>query len=166
MIDNVKYFSGKLCTVMKNYSKVPQEFYFALLEFLMSAKQHLVGIGGSFGLTGMQTMTLLVTSIDQPRPISTYCRIYNCDPSNVTGIVDGLEQKNLVAREADPRDRRIKVIRLLPAGKKMQGEIIQALANAGGFMFDPLNDDEAQSFIKIIEKLAAHNRVLNCPPSK
>src|SRR5882757_678343 len=148
---------------METTPKIPHGFYFALLEFLMSAKHQLVGISSGFGLTTMQAMTLLLTKVDEPHPISNYCKLYNCDPSNITGIVDGLEQKGLVARKEDPRDRRIKVIHLLPAGQKLQDEIIKKLAEVSGFLFDPLDKDEAQQFVRIIEKLAAYNRALYCP---
>lgn len=151
---------------MEQRAKITRDFYFALSEFLMGAKHQIVGISSTFGLTSMQAMTLLLTKVDAPRPISNYCKLFNCDPSNVTGIVDGLEHKGLVARQADPNDRRIKVIHLLPAGQKLQDQIIQKLTSASGFLFDPLSDEEAETFVGIISKLAEHNRLLNCPTDK
>ncbi|MFA5004420.1 MAG: MarR family winged helix-turn-helix transcriptional regulator [Candidatus Saccharimonadales bacterium] len=129
----------------------------------MNSKQQMVVISSGFGLTAMQAMTLLLTEADKPRPMSNFCKLYNCDPSNVTGIVDGLEQKGLVSRHEDPQDRRIKVIRLTSAGKKLQGEITKQLAINNGFLFDSLTHEEAHEFVVIIEKLAAHNRALTCP---
>jgi len=130
-------------------------FYFSLLEFLMSAKQHVVAIGAEFGLTGIQAITLLLTDESKPRPMKNFCALYNCDASNITGIIDGLEQKGLVSRQNDPNDRRIKIICLEPSGKKLQRAITDRLATMNGFLFDPLSETEAQQFVSIVEKLAA-----------
>lgn len=137
---------------------ITHNFYLSLLEFLMTAKQHLTAIGDEFGLTGIQAVTLLLVDEHHPRPMKNFCSLYHCDASNVTGIVDGLESKGLVSRQNDPNDRRIKIICLKPAGKKLQRTIIKRLDAANGFLFDPLTDQEARSFVHIVEQLAAHQK--------
>lgn len=42
-----------------------------------------------------------------------------CDASNVTGIVDRLEEKGLVERQPDAGDRRVKRLVLTPEGRKL-----------------------------------------------
>ena len=133
---------------------ITHNFYLSLLEFLMTAKQHVMAIGAEFGLTSIQAVTLLLIDENRPRPMKSFCSLYHCDASNITGIIDGLENKGLVIRQNDPADRRIKVIRLETAGKRMQQTIIQRLAEQNGFLFDPLSDAESQQFIHIVEKLA------------
>ena len=52
---------------------------------------------------------------DQPptqREIAEFLRL---DPSQVVALVDDLEQRGLLARETDPRDRRAKVVAATPA---------------------------------------------------
>lgn len=129
-------------------------FYLSLLEFLMTAKQHIVAIGDEFGLTSIQAITLLLVDEHHPRPMKSFCMLYHCDASNITGIVDGLEKKGLVSRQNDPNDRRIKVICLEAAGKKLQQMIIERLDDINGFLFDPLNDTEKRQFVHIVEKIA------------
>jgi len=121
----------------------------------MAAKQHIVAIGAEFGLTSIQVMTLMLVDGSQPRPMKSFCLLYHCDASNITGIVDGLEQHGLVSRQNDPNDRRIKVICLEQAGKKLQQDIITRLGQNSGFLFDPLTEGEAKQFVHIVEKLAA-----------
>ncbi len=133
----------------------PHNFYLSLLEFLMTAKQHIVAIGDEFGLTAIQTITLLLIDEHVPRPMKNFCGLYHCDASNVTGIIDGLEKKGLVSRQNDPHDRRIKIICLEAAGKKLQRQIITRLESVQGFLFDPLNEAEKQQFVHIVEKIAA-----------
>jgi len=135
--------------------RINSAFYLSLLEFLMNAKQHLVAIGAEFGLTSIQAITLMLIDESCPRPMKNFCTLFHCDASNITGIVDGLEQRGLVSRQNDPQDRRIKVIHLEPAGKKLQQDIIERLDQDSGFLFDPLNDAEAYQFVGIVHKLAA-----------
>ena len=121
----------------------------------MTAKQHIVAIGAEFDLTSLQAVTLLLIDEHQPRPMKSFCTLFHCDASNVTGIVDGLEKKGLVSRQSDLSDRRIKVIRLETKGKKLQRTIIERLSTDNGFLFDPLEPEETQQFVRIVEKIAA-----------
>lgn len=136
---------------------IPSSFFMSLVEFLVSAKHQVMAISSEFGLTSMQAMTLLLTDNGKPRSMSNLCKIYGCDASNITGIVDGLEQKQLVSRQSHPNDRRIKIIKLEPKGAQLKTKILQATAASSGFLFDPLNQSETEQLIDIIEKLAKAN---------
>jgi len=138
---------------------ISHHFYLSLLEFLLTSKQHIVAIGDEFGLTSIQAITLLLVDEHQPRPMKNFCMLYHCDASNITGIVDGLEKKGLVSRQNDPNDRRVKVICLEPAGKKLQQTIIERLDDVNGFLFDPLNDTEKRQFAHIVEKIAGAKKL-------
>jgi DNA-binding MarR family transcriptional regulator len=116
-----------------------------------------MAIGNEFDLTSTQAITLLLIDEGQPRPMKNFCLLFHCDASNITGIVDGLEKKGLVSRQNDPSDRRIKVIRLEPAGKRMQQAIIEQLETANDFMLGNLTSVEQQQFITIVQKLATTN---------
>lgn len=135
-------------------------FYLSLIEFLMTAKQHIMAIGGEFGLTSIQAITLLLIDEYHPRPMKSFCMLFHCDASNITGIVDGLEKKGLVSRQNDANDRRIKVICLEPAGKKLQHTIIERLDAIDGFLFDPLDAAEKQQFMHIVEKITASKKLV------
>ena len=78
-----------------SYPKSLPQFYASLLEFVMTSKQSLVALSADFDLTLMQAVTLLIVDIDEPKPMNAFQKLYNCDASNVTGIVDGLEEKGL-----------------------------------------------------------------------
>src|SRR4051812_36982491 len=104
---------------MSNYT-LPDDFYYSLVSFLLQAKQQVIATAGEFGLTGVQALTLLTIKQEQKRSMSDFCRLYDCDASNITGIIDGLEQKDLVSRQPHPADRRVKIIRLEPTGAQLQ----------------------------------------------
>ena len=58
------------------------------------------------GLTSTQAKVL--AQLDGPLPMRGLAALLVCDASNVTGIVDRLEARGLVRREADTADRRVK----------------------------------------------------------
>jgi Mn-dependent DtxR family transcriptional regulator len=45
-------------------------------------------------------------------------RSLHCHDSNVTGLVDRLEQRGLIERQSNPNDRRVKLIALTKAGER------------------------------------------------
>lgn len=128
--------------------------YLALVEFLMAAKQRLYQIGAEQGLTGMQVLTILM--LDEPRPMHYFTKFFSCDPSNITGIIDALEDKGLVERKASPSDRRIKLIHLRPSGKAMRRKLIKSLTSDPEFPLNYLEDAEADDFISLVSKITDH----------
>jgi len=58
-------------------------------------------------------------------------RSLHCHDSNVTGLVDRLEQRGLIERQSNPKDRRVKLIALTKAGETFRGRLLERL-------FEPL----------------------------
>ncbi len=67
------------------------------------------------GLTLIQGKMLSL--LLHPRPMRALADLLGCDASNITGIVDRLEARGLVRREADPADRRVKNVMLTADGE-------------------------------------------------
>lgn len=152
MVDGVKYFLEKF---MAN-SNLPEDFYLSLTEFLIHAKSQIVALSYEFGLSVMQALTLLLIG-DDPRPMNSLCKLFHCDASNITGIIDGLEQKQLIARAAHPHDRRVRVIKLLPAGRKLRQTLAHRLAENSNELFYGLNSAELNQLVRLIHKIADAN---------
>ncbi len=51
-----------------------------------------------------------------------------CDASNVTGLVDRLESRGLIVRQASPADRRVKVLALTPTGARLREQLHRRMA--------------------------------------
>lgn len=64
--------------------------------------------------------------LDEPRTMSEIAAVLHCDNSNVTGIVDGLEERGLVVRTASERDRRVKLIALTAEGRRVRTRLMRA----------------------------------------
>jgi len=128
-----------------------EQSYLALVEFLMLSKQRLLEIGTKYHLSSMQTITLLL--LEEPRPMGTFRHIFNCDASNVTGIIDGLEQKQLVRRFEVDSDRRIKMIKLLARGKQVRTALLHQLTSDDQYVLANLTPSEATNFIELVQKI-------------
>lgn len=128
-----------------------EQSYLALVEFLMLSKQRLLEIGTKYHLSGMQAITLLL--LEKPRPMGNFRHIFNCDASNITGIIDGLEQKELVKRFEINSDRRVKMVKLLAYGKRVRTNILHQLTTDDQYILANLTPSEATSFIDLVQKI-------------
>jgi DNA-binding MarR family transcriptional regulator len=74
-----------------------------------------------------------------------------CDASNVTGIVDRLEERGLVRRQAAGHDRRVKELTLTAAGIAARAEVIDRLAEPPEAIAR-LSADDQQALCAILRK--------------
>jgi DNA-binding MarR family transcriptional regulator len=65
--------------------------------------------------------------LEQPRTMSEIATVLHCDNSNVTGIVDGLEERGLVLRTPSEADRRVKLIALTSEGRRVRARLMRAV---------------------------------------
>ena len=66
--------------------------------------------------------------LDEPRSMGEMAEAMHCDNSNITGIVDRLEEREIVERRAAEHDRRVKLIALTPEGKRLREELNKRMA--------------------------------------
>jgi DNA-binding MarR family transcriptional regulator len=78
-------------------------------------------------------------------------RLY-LDPSNLTALVDRLEDLGLVERRADADDRRIKRLVITPKGVRLSEQIIDAVF-AEGTVFDKLDADEQRQLLDLLGRI-------------
>ncbi|MFD7640988.1 MarR family winged helix-turn-helix transcriptional regulator [Kitasatospora sp. NPDC059795] len=77
-------------------------------------------------LTGAQAKVLALLRRG-PMPMRHIAQTLSCEPSNVTGIVDRLEGRGFVTREADPQDRRVKLVAATDSGLSASSELRESL---------------------------------------
>ncbi len=76
--------------------------------------------------SGLRPATLgALRILDEPRTMSEVAAFLRCDNSNVTGIVDGLETRGLAERTPSPDDRRVKLIALTAAGRRLRARLMR-----------------------------------------
>ncbi|MFF2625855.1 MarR family winged helix-turn-helix transcriptional regulator [Kitasatospora griseola] len=89
-------------------------------------------------LTGAQAKVLALLRRG-PMPMRHIAQTLSCEPSNVTGIVDRLENRGFVTRESDPQDRRVKLVVATDTGLSASSELRESL----NFAREPLAALEA-----------------------
>ncbi len=94
----------------------PIELMDQLARVAAAYYRHFASAAAGHGLTLMQGKTLSL--LTRPRSMRALAGLLSCDASNVTGIVDRLEGRDLVRREPDPADRRVKSIALTDRGEQ------------------------------------------------
>ena len=94
---------------------------------MVTNKQRLFVMAQEFQLAPQQMIALRMLGA-RPRKMSELADALFCDSSNVTGIVDRLEERGLVRRESAKKDRRVKLLILTKDGEWMRSEITKRMA--------------------------------------
>jgi DNA-binding MarR family transcriptional regulator len=106
---------------------IAAEAWGALLDLTMGQRNRFFGILQEFGLTPGDLRALSALDRETPRPMRTLARAWACDASNVTWMVDRLEDRGLVERRTLPSDRRVKTVALTPLGASTKAELFARL---------------------------------------
>ncbi|MCY0925478.1 MarR family transcriptional regulator [Streptomyces sp. H27-H1] len=102
------------------------------------------------GLTSTQAKVL--AQLNGPLPMRGLATLLVCDASNVTGIVDRLEARELVRREPDPADRRVKNVVATDAGREVIRRVRAEMQATHGAL-DVLDDTERATLHALLERL-------------
>ena len=89
--------------------------------------------------------------LGQPRTMSEVANALQCDNSNVTGIVDSLEQKGLARRRPSEEDRRVKLIELTPEGRRVHARLSKAFATPPEWV-DALAGEDQRTLRDILQR--------------
>lgn len=76
-------------------------------------------------------------------------------PSRLVALVDGLEERGLVARVRNPEDRRNYALHLTAAGRRALRRIGTVAREHEAAITAPLTSDEREQLARLLEKLAA-----------
>ena len=103
------------------------EAWALMFELMHVSKQRFMAIASEFDLSPPQVMALRHLDPDEPKPMSELALALRCDNSNVTGIVDRLEDRGLVERRPGEHDRRVKMLRITERGAEVRGRLAARL---------------------------------------
>jgi DNA-binding MarR family transcriptional regulator len=91
-----------------------------LIEFVLTQKGWWISICAELDLSPAQGHALRALDPDRPVAMSTLADALVCDASNVTGIVDKLETRGLIARQGAEHDRRVKMLVVTDQGRELR----------------------------------------------
>jgi DNA-binding MarR family transcriptional regulator len=98
-----------------------------LVRFFFAQRGHLPAAGGELDLSPAQCHVLHLIEPGRPLPMRRLAETLACDASNVTGLVDRLEDRGLVERRPSAQDRRVKVLQLTPAGSRLRSSLLRRM---------------------------------------
>ncbi len=75
------------------------------------------------------------------------------DPATSGSVIGRLEAKGWVARKADPKDRRRKLLVVTPAGVQALGLVQADVARIQEKILSPLNPQEQGQFVQLLSRL-------------
>jgi len=119
-----------------------------------------------YDLTPVQFAALVKVN-DQPGIDQiTLAGLIAYDRTTITGVVDRLVNKGLLAREVSASDRRSRVLRLSADGLKVLRKVTPAVETAQAVMLQGLNKKEAAEFLRLLHKATLAVNDLSRAPLK
>ena len=86
------------------------------------------------------------------------------DRTTITGVVDRLVQKGLVARQESSRDRRARELKITDAGRRTLRGATPVVEAAQRIMVRGLTEKEAKELVRLLQKaIAAGNELSRAP---
>jgi DNA-binding MarR family transcriptional regulator len=124
-----------------------------LTNLFLSRKQQVMEIATSHQLNPGAMNALLFLEPGQPCSMRTLAEAWKCDASNVTWLVDRLEERGLAERRPHPSDRRVRTVALTRKGTRIRAQIESKLFEAPA-TFHELTPEELETLSKILHKLS------------
>jgi DNA-binding MarR family transcriptional regulator len=104
------------------------------------------------GVTRMEGKVLYRLEPNETVPVRTIADRGHVDPSNLSGAVESLEARGLVERPAAAHDRRVRAVRLTPAGEELR-ERMAACLHDGHPAVARLTAEERQALRALLSRL-------------
>jgi DNA-binding MarR family transcriptional regulator len=96
-----------------------------ILGLMQAWKERVVLMVDELGLTLSQMEAL--RNLAQPVSQRELAQCLHFDASNITDIVDRLQERGLVERQVDPQDRRVRRVVLTPEGEATRRKLMESL---------------------------------------
>jgi DNA-binding MarR family transcriptional regulator len=125
----------------------------SLTAVFLARKESFAQITASFGLNPGAMHALLSLDPDVPQSMSTLAGSWRCDASNVTWLVDRLEEHGLAERRAHPTDRRIRTVALTRKGAKVRSQVEARMYEAPEILRE-LSPRDLEVLTKVLRKIA------------
>jgi len=117
------------------------------------------------GITPVQYAALQTVAnapgIDQ----RTLARSIGFDTSTIAGVIDRLESRGLMQRNASPADRRVRLLTLTDDGRRLLADVLPGMLRAQARMLAPLAEPERAEFMRMLRTLVQANNELSRAPS-
>ncbi|GAA3914682.1 putative transcriptional regulator, MarR family protein [Amorphoplanes auranticolor] len=92
---------------------------------------------------------------DQPmRTQAALARAIGADKTRIIGTLDELQERALIEREPDPEDRRVRLLRLTPAGRQLYASVRTGIRAAEEQLLSELTPADKRVFLRVLQQLS------------
>ncbi|MFO1341190.1 MAG: MarR family transcriptional regulator [Burkholderiaceae bacterium] len=130
----------------------------AVAIFLEEAQAH--------GITPVQHAALHAAQRQPGLDQRTLASSIGFDTSTLGGVIDRLERRGLIERQASPTDRRVRLLHVTPAGEALLEELIPLMLAAQQRILAPLAAADRPRFLAMLKTLVEANNDLSRAPSE
>ncbi len=123
-----------------------------LFDLLLRVRGLVESVANAHDLSPPQLLVL--RALDSPRSMGELAVALRCDASNVTGIIDRMEERGLVERRVAPDDRRVKNVVATPAGEQLRAQLQRQIV-ARSPVVTALTAAERYALVGLLRRLTA-----------
>lgn len=117
-----------------------------------------------FDLTSVQYAALSTVEANPGVDATRLSALIAFDRSTIGDVLERLEAKGWIARDPSPGDRRIKLLRITPAGTALLREVEPAVRRVQERLLAPLAPRDRATMLRLLGRLAdVHNDVTPAP---
>lgn len=132
----------------------------AVAVFLAEVEQ------AGYDLTPVQYAALVAIGANPGIDQVTLAGLIAYDRTTITGVVDRLEQKEFVVRQASTHDRRARELKITDAGQRTLRRVSPAVEEAQQLMLRGLTKREAKELLRLLQKVIAAGNELSRAPQR
>ncbi len=121
----------------------------------LQVKKGFMRLAAEFDLPLIQMMALCFLEPGNPMTMKHMAFLLNCEPSNVTAVIDRLFAYNYISREENPSDRRIKIVSLTKKGERERERIAKRIVSYHSERLDRLSGEEKRQLEAALVKIFA-----------
>jgi len=108
-------------------AELASDVWRTIVDFFWASREQSAQVLQELNITPGHMKTLLLLDPLEPKPMGALAEAMSCDASNVTWLVDRLEERGLVERRMLETDRRVKTVRLTALGAKTKKSLLERL---------------------------------------
>ena len=135
------------------FARYTTSLWVRFLRFNLLSNKKLQDDLDRLDLTAPQFYVLATIGYAGGMPFSNIGEKMMVTVSNLTGIVDRLEEKGLVVRERDSRDRRVVRVMLTDKGGKLYKNTIPLFEKSISEVFSPLGKPQQKELASLLRRL-------------
>ena len=137
----------------KEKAAAPESLGFLLLQLRAAMRVELDRGVKQYRVKGAHWPVLAILHWGEADKVTDIARLLQLDATGVTRLVDRLEAMGLVERRPHKTDRRVKIVELTAAGRKLMKQLEPVALNVDATFLARLSPGEARQFVAAVKKM-------------